>query len=109
MLDMDNAKTMQAGVAAGAAIALGTLAYKRNTTPPKVEEEKYQGAESYGDPPRVMTGLKDDLAAMSAKDMMKHLGTLLEVAKNKRNGLPDDDKKMLVRSRTSLGFQGRMQ
>ena len=96
MLDVENVKTIQVGVAAGAGIALGLLAYKRNTTPPKIEEEKYQGTESYADPPKVMTGLKEDLASMSAGDMMKHLKTLLAVAKNKHYQLPDDDKKMIV-------------
>ena len=74
------------------------LAYKRTITPPQVEEEKYQGAESYADPSKVMTGFKEDLQALSTKEKVQHLQTLLEVAKNKRTQLPDDDKKMLVRS-----------
>ena len=98
MLGIEDMKPVEVGVAAGAGLALSLLAYKRHTTPPKVEEEKYQGAESYADPPKIMTGLKEDLKNMSLKDMMNNLQTLLDVAKNKHYQLPDDDKKLLVSS-----------
>lgn len=104
MFDKPDTKTLELGVAAGAgAIALGALMYKQSTAPPKVVEEKYQGGESYADPPKVRTGLKEDIASMSTKEIFENAQTLLEVFKNKKNHLPDDDKKMLVGFFSKIG------
>ena len=93
---MDQTKLAGAGAAAGA-VLLG-LAYSRsqNAAPKRVEEEKYQGGESYGDPPKVQTGIWEDLKAMGGlKNIVSNASTLIELRQNK--GKPDDDKKMMVR------------
>jgi hypothetical protein len=91
---MDNTRMMEAG---GAAAALALLLYhwKANALPKRIQEEKYQGGESYADPKKVQTGLLDDLKAMGGlSKIIGNAQTLYELAKNK--GKPDDDKKMLM-------------
>lgn len=84
---------------AGAAAGVGTLAYllynRQANSEPKREDDKYQGGESYADPPKVETGVLNDMKVLASKGMLISSGhTLREVAKEK--GKPVDDKKMTV-------------
>ncbi|KAF2150654.1 heme peroxidase [Myriangium duriaei CBS 260.36] len=93
--DVDHTKLAAAGATAGAALVGLVYNWTANSVPKRVQEEKYQGSESYADPPKVQTGLLDDLKAMGGlKKIAANVQTLLELAKNK--GKPDDDKKMLM-------------
>lgn len=91
---MDNTRMFEAGGAA-AALALLLYSWKANALPKQIEEEKYQGGESYADAPKVQTGLLADLKAMGGLGkIISNVQVLYELAKNK--GKPDNDKKMLV-------------
>jgi hypothetical protein len=88
-------RNAQVGAAAGVGALALLLSCWRKNTPPKVEEEKYQGGEAYADPKKVVTGIIDDLKAMgSPKKIIQNIGTLIEVVKQK--DLPVDDRKLLV-------------
>lgn len=103
MLDnIDQTKLAGAGAVGGALLLALTYSRTHNATPKRVQEEKYQGGESYADPPKVQTGILEDLKAMgSLKAIVANAQTLYGLAKNK--GKPDDDKKMTVRCISNFG------
>jgi len=85
-----------AGVVGGATLLALAYNWSANATPKRIQEEKFQGGESYADPIKVQTGIWDDLKAMGGlKNIAANAQTLFQLAKNK--GKPDDDKKMMVR------------
>jgi hypothetical protein len=68
----------------------------------KGRDDKYQGAESYGDAAQLSTGVMDDLKAIGIKGVRGDVQTLLDVALAK--GKPVDDKQMTVRQKAPSIF-----
>ena len=90
-----DSKNFQAGATTGIGSLALLLPTWRKTAPSKVEEERYQGGEAYADPKKVVTGIIDDLKSMgSPKKIIENIGILLDLVKE--NGLPVDDRKLLV-------------
>ncbi|KAI9690830.1 MAG: hypothetical protein M1822_008449 [Bathelium mastoideum] len=85
----------EVGAVAGATLAFFAYNWRAHSLPKRIEEEKYQGGESYADLPKLQTGLLADLRAIGGfKNIVASAQTLIEVAKGK--GKPIDDKNMLM-------------
>ena len=92
---VDNTRMTEAGALACAALAVLVYNWRANALPKRIQEEKYQGGESYGDPPKTQTGLFADLQSMgSLKKLLASAQTVFDLAKGK--GKPVNDKEMVV-------------